>query len=253
MNKTNVNHNNWVAREELYRRHCTERDAAYGFWRYRHVIAVLPALAVGAVAWMVTSHFAEYPFYAAHSRSPFIHTLMAVYIAWIPGALVAESLFAKHQRRVLHRAGIEIPPPKRTSFRALIRNRKQIKLAYQRFCISHRRPTYRFLSTMRYIAALFAPLVFIGAHIFGLPPSDRIIADDIAISVTAPVSLWFYVEFLILYFGWTRVNNHVPCPDCRGTPLGATSTAFSNENKEDDPEYLAKPWKRQREGVSNDE
>ena len=88
------------------------------------------------------------------------------------------------------------------------------------------------MSIVKYVSALLAPLVFIGAHIFDLPPSNRMIADDIAISVIAPVFLWFYVEFLILYFGWSRVNNHVPCPDCAGTPLGATSTAFSNENKE---------------------
>ena len=226
MNKTNVNYNNWVAREELYRRHCTERGAAYGVWRYRSMIAVLPALAVGAVAWMVAPHFAD------SSWSPFTHFLMGFYIAWAASALVAERLFAKHQRRVLHRAGIELPPPKRTSFRALIRNRKQIKLAYRAFCISHRRPGYRLMSIVKYVSALLAPLVFIGAHIFDLPPSNRMIADDIAISVIAPVFLWFYVEFLILFFGWSRVNNHVPCPDCPGAPLGATSTAFSNENKE---------------------
>ena len=222
-----MNNNNWVAREELYRRHCTERGAAYGVWRYRYVIAVLPALVVGAVAWMVAPHFAD------SSWSPFAHFLVGFYIALVAGMWVAEYLYKKHQLRVLHRAGIQIPTrAKPPSFKALIHNRKPIKLAYEAFCISHRRRGYRFLSTMRYIAALFAPFVFIGAHIFGLPPSDRIIADDIAISVTAPVFLWFYVEFLILYFGWSRVNNQVPCPDCPGAPLGATSTAFSNENKE---------------------
>ena len=234
-NKTNANRN-WVAVEELYERHCREQGISDGIWRYRHVFVVLSALAVGAVAWMVAPHFAD------PSLSPFTYALIAVLIAWAAKTGVGEHLFTKHQRHVLHRAGIAIPPRAETpSVRALIRNRRQIKLAYQAFCISHRRPGYRHMQRLRYVAALFAPLIFIGAHSLELLPPARTLAEMVGFGVITGVFTCFYVELLVLLLGWARVNNHVPCPDCAGTPLGATSTAFSNENKEEDPEYLPQP------------
>ena len=155
-NKINVNNNNWVARDELYSRHCTERGAGYGVWSYRYIITVLPALAVGALAWMVAPHFAD-PW-----SSPFTAFMMGFFLTWAAPAVVVELLFAKHQRRVLHRAGIDIPPRRKLkSFGALIRNRKQIKVAYQAFCISHRKPAYHFYSILKYVSSY--------AHPFSLP------------------------------------------------------------------------------------
>ena len=36
---------------------------------------------------------------------------------------------------------------------------------------------------------------------------------------------------MILFFGWSKVNNHVTCDDCRGTLSGATSTAFQMKTR----------------------
>ena len=229
-NKINVNHNNWVAVEELYERHCREQGISDDVWRYRHVFVVLSALAVGAVAWMVAPHLLPL---ADPSLSPFTYVVIALLIAWAAGTWVAEYLVTKHKLHVLRRAGIAIPPrAKSPSARALIRNRKQIKLAYQAFCISHRRPGYRHMQRLRYVAALFAPLIFIGAHSLELLAPARTLAEIVGFGVITGVFTCFYVELLILLLGWGRVNNHVPCSDCAGTLLGATSTAFSIENKE---------------------